>query len=77
MRALATISVWLALPGSAGLGTAAAQSATAPPASKGPARPRIRIGANGGVQPSSIAITSSTTTPIYTENETVNATYSV
>jgi len=78
MRALATIGVvWLAITGGAGLGTATAQTAATAPASKGPARPRIRIGANGGVQPSSIAITSSTTTPIYTENETVNATYSV
>src|SRR6185369_1380711 len=78
MRALATIGVvWLAITGGAGLGTATAQTAATAPASKGPARPRIRIGANGGVQPSSIAITSSTTTPIYAENETVNATYSV
>jgi hypothetical protein len=77
MRALATISVWLALTGGAGLGTATAQSAAAAPASTGPARPRVRISANAGVQPSSIAITSSTTKPIYAENETVATTYSV
>ena len=77
MRALTTISVWLALTGGTGLGTAAAQTAAAVPASTQPLRPRVRISANAGVQPSSTAIATSTTSPIYAENETINTTYSV
>jgi hypothetical protein len=60
-----------------GAGTARAQSAQPSTPAHGPARPRVRISANAGVQPSSIAITSSTTTPVYAENETVTTAYNV
>jgi hypothetical protein len=61
----------------AGAGTVRAQSAQATPPARGPARPRVRISANGGVQPSSIAVTSSTTKPIYAEDATVDTSYNV
>src|SRR3954469_13515352 len=67
MRPL-TVGVCMML-ASAGAATARAQSA--------PARPRVRISANAGVQPSSIAMTSSATRPVYAENETVTTTYNV